>query len=98
MLVWSSLLAGLILGWIIEWVIDWLYWRRSAEAYFAAEHALRQELAEARREVEEANATIEVLRAQLERRPAGQGSAGGAAPAGSPLDSSTARGSERRAR
>jgi hypothetical protein len=47
MVVWMALFAGLIAGWLIEWVIDWLYWRRSADAYYAAEQDLRRRLAEA---------------------------------------------------
>src|SRR5690606_8313233 len=65
MIVWISLIGGIILGWLIEWVIDWLYWRRGAEAFYTMEHELRQELAAARRQLAEAQATIDHLRAQL---------------------------------
>ncbi|HXF63163.1 MAG TPA: hypothetical protein VNK95_16170 [Caldilineaceae bacterium] len=70
--VWTTLLAGIILGWVVEWVIDWLYWRPRADAYHQAEYELHQELAKARQELDEANATIVALREQLERRPRGQ--------------------------
>lgn len=59
--VWIALIGGIILGWLVEWIIDWLYWRRGAQAFYTMEHELRQELAAVRRQLAEAQATIERL-------------------------------------
>ncbi len=62
--VWIALIGGIILGWLVEWIIDWFYWRRGAQAFYTMEHELRQELAAARRQLAEAQATIERLQGQ----------------------------------
>jgi F0F1-type ATP synthase membrane subunit b/b' len=72
MVVWISLIGGIIIGWVIEWVIDWVYWRRGAEAFFVQEQELRRELAEARRQAEEAQAALAELQEPRAEQSAGR--------------------------
>lgn len=55
---WVGLVAGLIIGWIIEWIIDWYFWRQESLQALLSDDQARQQLREARKEIED-------LRAQL---------------------------------
>ncbi len=67
-----ALVAGLAIGWLIEWVIDWQYWRRGLTGFYQTEAALRQQIAEQERQIQEsaealekAKKEISITRAQL---------------------------------